>query len=127
MSTFFTDRKKLPSMNMSHFEHLPEFTKELEALRKKYRSLLEDLTRFESLVTISPTGVGKNFTITHSSPEVTIIKARLACQSLCERSMRIIYAYHGKTIEFVHIEIYFKGDKDNEDRGRIKRYIKSMR
>ncbi len=109
---------------MSHFKQLPEFEKDFSKLSKKYHSLSEDLRKFERLIKINPTGVGKNFTIIHSSLEVKIIKARLACKSLRDRSIRIIYAYHENILTFVHIEIYFKGDKENEDTERVKEYIK---
>jgi hypothetical protein len=40
--------------------------------------------------------------------------------------MRIIYAYHGEVFTFVYIEIYFKGNKENEDRGRVEMYLKNL-
>ena len=52
------------------------------------------------------------------------MKARLACKSLRDRSIRVIYAYHNDTVTFVYIELYFKGDKKNEDRERVREYIK---
>jgi len=110
---------------MSRFNQLPEFEKEFSKLFKKYRSLAEDLKKFEKLVEINPTGVGKNFTIIHNSEKVKIVKTRLACKSLRDRSMRMIYAYHDDKVIFVYIELYFKGDKANEDRERIKEYLKN--
>jgi len=111
---------------MSRFDRLPEFEKELAKLSKKYSSLVEDLYRFERLVELNPTGVGKNFVILHSSEKVKIVKTRLACKSLRDRSMRVIYAYHDDTVTFVYIELYFKGDKENEERERIAQYLKNM-
>ena len=112
---------------MSNFDRLPEFEKEFLRLCKKYRTLNSDLARFESVLEILPTGTGKAFTIIYSSAEVTIIKARLACKALRDQSLRIIYAYHEDIISFVHIEIYFKGDKENEDRQRIKEYVAKVK
>ena len=100
MSLFFIVRKKLPSENMSHFSRTSEFEREFSKLSKKYRSLSEDL--------------------------IKIVKTRLACKSLRNRSIRIIYAYKESTVTFVYIEIYFKGDKENEDRERINLYLKSL-
>ncbi|OGY31506.1 MAG: hypothetical protein A3C02_00805 [Candidatus Andersenbacteria bacterium RIFCSPHIGHO2_02_FULL_45_11] len=111
---------------MSNFEQLPEFARELKKLSKKYRSLEKDLRDFEAVISVMPTGAGKNFTIIHVQEDVKIVKARLACKTLRDRSMRIIYAYHDATITFVHIEIYFKGNKENEDRGRIENYLKNL-
>lgn len=111
---------------MNHFNKLPEFEKEFSKLSKKYRSLQEDLNKFEKFIKTKPTGLGKNFTIIYDGSDVKVVKARLACRSLKDRSVRIIYAHHETSITFVYIEIYFKGDKNNEDRDRIKEYIKSL-
>lgn len=111
---------------MSHFNRLAEFEKEFSKLAKKYRSLPDDLEKLERLITLNPVGLGANFMIIHDVNAVKIVKARLACKSLRARSIRIIYAYHHNTLTFVHIEIYFKGDKANEDRERIADYIKNM-
>ena len=126
MSMYFTDRKKLLYENMSHFNRLQEFEKELEKLGKKYSSLYDDLKKFERLIEVNSTGLGKNFIIIHNSKDVKIIKARVACKSLRDRSMRIIYAYHDKLITFVFIEIYFKGHKENEDKERINLYLENL-
>ena len=109
---------------MKNFNQLPEFQKEFKRLGSKYPSLSDDLIRFEKIITEFPTGIGKNFDTIHNSEKVKIIKARLACKSLRDRSIRIIYAYHKNKVEFMYIEIYFKGDKKNEDMGRIKEYLR---
>ena len=111
---------------MSQFNQLPEFEKELSKLSKKYRSLPEDLKKLERLIAFNPVGLGTNFVTIHDLGEVKIVKTRLACKSLRARSIRIIYAYHQNIFTFMHIEIYFKGDKENEDRGRIADYIKNI-
>ncbi len=111
---------------MSLYSKLPEFEKELKKLSKKYPSLASDLKSFEKIIAVYPTGIGSNFVTVHHSPNCKIVKARLACKSLRDRSMRVVYAYHDDTITFVYIEIYFKGEKENEDRDRIEKYIKSI-
>lgn len=112
---------------MSHFDQSPEFEKELKKLSKKYRSLPKDLKDLEGVLESCPTGLGKNFTIVHSAESVKIVKVRLACESLHDRTIRVVYAYHDNTFEFMYIEIYFKGDKENEDRMRIEKYLKTYR
>jgi len=112
---------------MNHFKQLPEFEREFKKLSKKYRSLSHDIKDFEDIIRDNPCGVGKGFVTVHSSPTCKIVKARLACESLQNKNMRIIYAYHKDRIEFMYIEIYFKGDKQNEDRERIEEYIKSVK
>ncbi len=110
---------------MSHFDKLPEFEKEFVRLSKKYPSLSQDLKDLEDVTRVLPTGSGKNFVIIHSASKIKIVKVRLACKSLRGRSIRIIYAYHDDTVTFMYIEIYFKGNKENEDRQRIMHYLKS--
>ena len=111
---------------MSHFSQLPEFEKEFSKLSKRYRSLSEDIKIFESFIAENPTGLGKNFTIIHSADNIKIVKVRMMCKSLKNRSIRVIYCSHNDRVTFVHIEIYFKGDKENEDRTRIEKYLKNF-
>jgi len=109
---------------MNHFDSLPEFEREFKRLSKRYRSLRQDFNDLEDVLHILPTGNGKNFTIIYHSEKVKLVKVRLACKSLRGRSIRVIYAYHNDTAVFVYIEMYFKGDKANENRERIKNYLK---
>ncbi|MEN9852143.1 MAG: hypothetical protein RI996_86 [Candidatus Parcubacteria bacterium] len=109
---------------MKSYNSLPAFDKELKKLLKKYPSLTDDIKLFENVLIVNPTGVGVNFSILHHGKSVQIVKARLACKSLRNRSFRIIYAYQNDTITFTYIELYFKGDKENEDRERIQEYLK---
>lgn len=111
---------------MNRFNQLPEFEREFKKLSKKYRSLVNDIEDFEAIVKDNPCGIGKGFVIIHSSPLCKIIKARLACEALQNKNMRVTYAYHEEKIEFMYIELYFKGDKVNEDRERIKKYLNSL-
>lgn len=110
---------------MSHFNQLPEFAKEFQKLQKKFRTLPDDLESLEKVITAEPFGIGKNFTIIHSSQDYKIVKTRLACRSLQgDRVLRLIYAYHETEIRFMYIEIYFKGAKENEDYERVAAYIR---
>ena len=122
----FTDRRKHLYENMNQFNQLPEFKKDLKKLLKKYPSLQGDLVILERVLIVSPTGIGKNFTIIHCSEKIKLVKVRLSCKSLRNRSMRIIYAYHNDTLTFVYIELYFKGNKENENRDRVAQYLKSV-
>ncbi|MEK7136446.1 MAG: hypothetical protein AAB821_02550, partial [Patescibacteria group bacterium] len=108
---------------MSTFYALPEFEKELKRLSKKYPTLSSDIEDLKPVLLAYPTGVGKNFTIIKIEGDTTVIKVRVHCESLQSRVMRLIYAYHKDNIEFMYIEVYFKGDKENEDRGRIEEYL----
>ncbi|MCY3624815.1 MAG: hypothetical protein OXH71_03450 [Candidatus Dadabacteria bacterium] len=111
---------------MKNFNSLPEFRRELKKLSRKYGTLNDDLKLFKEVLSTSPIGFGNNFTVIHSTKIIKIVKARMACRSLRNRSLRIIYAYveHEEKIEF--IEIYYKGNKENENLGRIKGYLESV-
>jgi len=126
MSMFFTVPMKLLSESMKSFNVTQEFKKDFKKLGKKHQTLDEDLEKLKKVLATTPTGIGKNFIVIHHSPAIKIVKARMACRALRDRSLRIIYAYfeQEQTIEF--IELYFKGDKENEDRERIKEYLKNQ-
>lgn len=111
---------------MSSFSQLPEFEKELRKLSRKYPSLVDDVEDVRQILESNPTGIGKNFTIIASLENVKIVKIRLQCESLRARTVRMIYAYHNEEITFMYLEIYFKGDKENEDRERIKKYLQTL-
>jgi len=109
---------------MMSFNELPEFKKECKRFIKKYKSLASDLQEFKKIVSVVPLGNSKHFNLVTQTESIKIIKARFFCRYLKGSSLRIIYAYieGGKRIDF--IEIYFKGDKENEDKKRIKQYLK---
>ncbi len=114
---------------------LPECDKDLKKLLKRFRTLEEDLRVFirtelflyhklkKDNKGVSPIpGLG----IEHPQ----IFKGRkFACRSLkgkgIHSGIRVIYAYYEEEDKIELIEIYYKGDKKNENRERIiKRYGK---
>ena len=106
-----------------NFKNNREFEKDFKKLSKKFQSLDNDLIEFKKVLSESPLGIGKHFNVITKTGSVYIIKARFFCKSLKKKDLRIIYAYieGKKRIEF--IEMYFKGNKENEDRERIKQYV----
>lgn len=106
------------------FDALPEFTEEFQRLAKKYRSLPDDLKEFKRVLNIQPLGTAKHFNVITKNEGVVILKARLFCRYLKGSSLRIIYAFNQKRTSIDFIEIYFKGDKESEDRRRIEEYVK---
>ena len=110
---------------MKNFSFLPEFSREFKKLSRRYGTLGDDLETFKEVLQSSPTGFGNSFTVVHSTQAVVIIKTRVACRSLRGRSLRVIYAYCEREQKVEFIEIYYKGNKENEDRNRIKEYLKS--
>lgn len=115
---------------MMNFDERPEFQKELKQLGKKYKSLPEDLREFCKVVSAEPLGNSKHFhTITNVNAQtgsLFIVKARLSCRYLKGASLRIVYCYFEQEQRIEFIELYHKGDKENENQGRIKKYLKSV-
>ena len=108
------------------FNELPEFSKEFKRFSKKYRSLPDDLVEFKRIISIVPLGNSKHFNIITKTEQYAIVKARLFCRYLKGSSLRIIYAFHCQSCKVEFIEIYFKGERTNEDRERIKEYLKNF-
>lgn len=94
------------------FESLPEFDKDVKRLLKRFRSLEADLETLQKYLAVAPQA---------SPPNIK----KFACRALKGRGansgIRIIYALHAEKQKIVFIEMYFKGDKENEDRSRIVR------
>ena len=110
----------------TNYDELPEFSKELERLSRKYKSLPDDLEEFKCVVDVVPLGNSKHFNIITRNEQCAVVKARLFCRYLKGSSLRIIYAFHRQGCKVDFIEIYFKGDKENEDYTRIKEYLKNF-
>ena len=107
------------------FDELREFSKEFKRFSKKYRSLPDDLIEFKRIISVIPLGNSKHFNIITKTERCVVIKARLFCRYLKGSSLRIIYAFHRDNCKVCFIEIYFKGQKQNENSERIKNYLKN--
>ena len=107
-----------------NFDELPEFKKECKRFARKYRSLTEDLKEFRKVVSVIPLGNSKHFTVMERNDVLCIVKARLFCRYLKGSSLRVVYSYSERAQRIEFIEIYYKGDKENEDRKRIQQYLK---
>ena len=111
---------------------LAEFEKDFSKLSRKFRALDEDLETFianqlklthklnidnKGVVRIS--GLGVEYPLIYKARKFT-------CKSLKGKGsasgIRIIYAYFEQEDVIEFIEIYYKGNKENEDRDRILRY-----
>lgn len=113
----------------SEVRKLAEFEREFKKLHKKFRTLGEDLQVFieKQLNLLHILGQDNRGCIRISDLGISyphIYKARkFACKSLKGKGavsgIRIIYAYYPQENVIEFIEIYYKGDKENEDRNRI--------
>lgn len=110
------------------------FSRDFKKLLKRFRSLESDLEHAKQFA------IG----VFHANPRidtnaveeiggfctdaVRVCKVRkFPCRALVGRGamsgIRVIYAYFPAESRVDFIEIYFKGDKENEDRKRIKEYL----
>lgn len=122
-------------MIMIEYDKSTEFQKEFNKLKKKFPTLPDDfeLAKKAAIELFHLQNIDN-----HSVFEVPILKGlekifkvkKFACKSLKGRGnksgIRIIYAFNEKTKRVFFLEIYFKGDKENEDRVRIKQYLKGL-
>lgn len=112
--------------------YLPEFEKDKKKLLKRFRTIDEDIVTFINvqLKLFHKLGVDNN-SMEHISdlgifePKVYKVK-KFACRALkgkgVQSGIRIIYGYFEKDDKIEFVEIYYKGDKENEDRKRIFKY-----
>lgn len=106
------------------FTELPEFSRDLKRLKKKYRSLEDDLSTLKILLSRLPKGNdSKHWNCVHEREGLSVYKVRLACAYLRASTMRVIYAHRTESRAIDFIELYYKGETDNEDRERIKQYL----
>jgi hypothetical protein len=112
----------------SEVRMLAEFERDFKKLKKRFGTLDEDLQVFidkqlnllhklkqDNGGCVRIAGLGISYPL--------IYKARkFACKALrggAASGIRVIYAYYSNEDIIELIEIYYKGDKENEDRGRI--------
>lgn len=111
---------------------LPDFEKDMRKLLKRFKTLEDDLKIFIEKelnlyhkLKIDNKGIFHIPGLKFENPKIYKPK-KFACRSLkgkgVQSGIRVIYAYFEEEDKIELIEIYYKGDKENEDRGRILRY-----
>ena len=111
---------------------LPEFEKDIKKLLKRFKTLEDDLEIFIKnelnlyhKLKIDNKGVFQVPALKIEIPKIYKAK-KFACRSLkgkgVQSGIRVIYAHSEKKDKIELIEIYYKGDKENEDRERILEY-----
>ncbi len=112
------------------------FQKDLKRLLKKYKTLEDDLEvakrdaiELYHLKRIDNQSVFPIQGFCTKVIQICKIK-KFACKALKGRGsksgMRVIYAFYCQSCKVDFIQIYFKGNKKNEDRKRIKEYLKNF-
>ena len=114
---------------------LPEFEKDIKKLLKRFKTLEDDLEIFIKnelnlyhKLKIDNKEVSQVPGLKIEIPKIYKAK-KFACRSLkgkgVQSGIRVIYAYFEKKDKIEFIEIYYKGDKENEDKERILLYYAS--
>lgn len=122
-------------MTFKHIDRLDKFSKDLKKLLKRFPSLEDDIDTFirAQLFAYHKHGVDNHGIvpiegILIQNPEIFKV-LKFACKSLkgkgVHSGIRITYAYFQSDDRIEFIEIYYKGDQENEDKERIKNYYKS--
>jgi hypothetical protein len=107
------------------FSSLPEFDKDLKKLKKRFGTLDDDLEILKKVLAVSPDALPpRSFSIPGTGASAPVIKVKkFACRALkgsgSNSGIRVIYAYYSGSHEIKFIEIYYKGDKENENRDRF--------
>jgi len=110
---------------------LPEYLRDLKALSRRFRGLDEDVRVFvEKPLTHFLRGepvAGRNERAAGLGFEYPVIYVakRLACRALRGRGsdsgLRLVCAWFPKEDRLELVELYYKGDKEIEDKARIRR------
>jgi len=107
------------------FAKLPEFEKDMKHLLKKYRSLDEDLDIVRMILSKMPDERPPfSFRIDNLGITTCVIKVKkIACKSLKGKGVnsgfRLIYAWFKEEKRIVIAELYYKSEKQTEDRQRL--------
>ena len=122
----------MATMKFKHIERLDKFSKDLKKLLKRFPSLEEDLESFikAQLIAYHKHNVDNHGIVPIEGIQIhnpKIFKVlKFACKSLkgkgVHSGIRVTYAYFPNEDRIEFIEIYYKGDQENEDRERIKHY-----
>jgi hypothetical protein len=119
-------------MTFKQIEQKEKFQRDLKKLLKRFPSLTDDL---QTLINTQLTAYHKHNIDNHgivpiegigiTDPKIFKV-LKFACKSLkgkgVHSGIRLTYAYFPSLDRLEFIEIYYKGDQENEDKERIKGY-----
>ena len=112
------------------FEELEEYRKDLKKLLKKHRTLGDDIAIVKQVLTAEPKERPPfSFRIDGLGLGTCVIKVKkIACRAMRGKGVntgfRLIYAHFEEAEKIVLVELYYKGDKEKEDKERIMRHFK---
>lgn len=120
-------------MTTLSYESTPEFDKDFKRLRKRFRTLSEDLETLKkaAIELLHVHSIDNQACLEIPgccSENSTSYKVKkFPCKSLrgkgARSGLRLTYIYFQAEKRVLLVEIYYKGDKENEDRARILGYL----
>lgn len=121
-------------MKLITYDETPEFARDVKRLIKRFRSLREDLEVAKraaiELFHANPRIDNNSIEEIHGYRTAVTRSCKIkkfACRALKGRGImsgiRIIYAFYVEERRVVFVEMYFKGDKEIEDKQRLKDYL----
>ena len=123
-------------MTKIDYSQTDSFKRDLKRLLKKFETLESDLeVAKRDAIELFHLSKVNNFAVFpipgFCSEAVAVCKIKkFACKALKGRGarsgIRVIYAFHTEKMKVDFIEIYFKADQANEDKERIKAYLKEF-
>ncbi len=118
---------------MIKYEETALFKKDLKILKKRFKTLDEDLViaKKNAIELFHLYGIDNQSTVLipkMSNQRFQLYKLRkFACKALkgkgVQSGIRIIYAYCLENATVILIEIYFKADQENENKQRIEAFL----
>lgn len=120
--------------NMIEYVFTPEFQKDFKSLLRRYKSLEKDFENMKKYTLETFYEQGKPTTAfvpmkDFCGENYTSNKIRkFSCMTLKGRGaasgIRVIFVWEEELRKITFIEMYFKADKENEDRVRLTKFIK---
>lgn len=123
-------------MNKIKYTETREFSKDVKKLSKRYRTLNEDLKILKrasiELYHLHDVDNNSIFPIPNfcndfiRSYKVKKIASMSFKGKGVKSGLRLIYIFDSRSNQVFFVELYFKGDKENEDKERLRRYFDSL-
>jgi mRNA-degrading endonuclease RelE of RelBE toxin-antitoxin system len=115
---------------MTETRQIDLFSKDLKRLKKKYRTLPDDLDIFLKALFVNLPGglpdthripLGKEY---EDDPVFKVKSFRCRCLGGGSRSgIRLVYAYDGPADTLTLLEMYHKNEKEDHDEDRIRAFL----
>jgi hypothetical protein len=124
-----------------NFNELPEFSKEVKKLSKKWRTIPNDLKLAKQVIPLFYANDSENdsrqfreayfktrkATVLTSSESFEVVKMHLDCKSPgAGNKLRMVLTYVVNQDTVTFIELYSKSDKDREDKRRIEEFVRGL-